>query len=85
MRKIFLYMTMTLDGFIAGPGNELDWMNESAGSDPELNKDIVTLISRADTGFMGYLTALGMIPYWSNIARDPIASQGDRELAGAIS
>ncbi|MGZ6346609.1 MAG: dihydrofolate reductase family protein, partial [Anaerolineales bacterium] len=50
-----------------------------------LNKDIVTLISRADTGFMGYPTALGMIPYWSNIARDPTASQSDRELADAIS
>jgi dihydrofolate reductase len=26
MRKVFLYMTMTLDGFVAGPNNELDWM-----------------------------------------------------------
>ena len=26
MRKIFLYMTITLDGFIAGPHDELDWM-----------------------------------------------------------
>ena len=25
MRKIFLYMTMTFDGFVAGPNNDLDW------------------------------------------------------------
>lgn len=25
MRKIFLYMTMTFDGFLAEPNNELDW------------------------------------------------------------
>jgi hypothetical protein len=26
MRKVILYMTATMDGFIAGPNNELDWM-----------------------------------------------------------
>ena len=26
MRKLFVYMTMSLDGFVAGPNNPLDWM-----------------------------------------------------------
>ncbi len=85
MRKVFLYMTMSLDGFIAGPNNELDWMDGEAASDPELNKDIVDLISAADTGLMGYPTAVGMIPYWANMAKDPSASRADRDLATAIS
>jgi hypothetical protein len=44
MRKVFLYMTMTFDGFFSGPNNELDWMSQTA--DQEMNDDIVALLSR---------------------------------------
>ncbi len=84
MRKLFLYMTMSLDGFIAGPNNDLDWIEQSAASDPDLNEDIVTLISGADTGIMGYPTAVGMIPYWANMAKDPSASRSDHDIAQAV-
>jgi dihydrofolate reductase len=83
MRKLFLYMTMTFDGFIAGPNNELDWM-AGAPADPELNDDIVALISRADAGLMGYPTAVGMIPYWANVAKDASASRSDHDIAEAV-
>jgi dihydrofolate reductase len=33
MRKLTLYTAATLDGFIAGPNGELDWL-EATGSDP---------------------------------------------------
>ena len=82
MRKVFLYMTMTFDGFFSGPNNELDWMSQTAGQ--EMNDDIVALLSRADTGFMGYPTASGMIPYWSNVAKNPSASKGERAIAQAV-
>ena len=84
MRNLFLYMTMTFDGFIAGPNNELDWMGTAAEEDPELNKAIVDLISRADTGIMGYPTASELIPYWSSVARNPSAPKGEHDLADAI-
>ncbi len=29
MRKVFLNMTMTFDGFFAGPHGELDWMSQT--------------------------------------------------------
>lgn len=61
MRKLFIYMTMSLDGFLCGPHGELDWMLRTP--DQELNDDIVAIISSADTGMMGYPTAVGMIPY----------------------
>jgi hypothetical protein len=35
-------MTTTLDGFIAGPGNELDWMLDTR--DKALNDDTVALL-----------------------------------------
>lgn len=60
MRKVILYMTTTLDGFIAGPGNELDWMLNTP--DPGLNDDIVALLDASDAGFLGYPVAQGMIP-----------------------
>jgi dihydrofolate reductase len=82
MRKVFLSMTMTCDGFFAGLDNELDWMSQAA--DQELNDDIVALFSGADSGFMGYPTAAGMIPYWSNVAKNPSASKGESAIAQAV-
>jgi len=82
MRKVFLYMTMTCDGFFSGPHGELDWMEQTP--DQELNDDMVALLEGFDSGFIGYPTASGMIPYWSNVAQNPSASQGEREIAQAV-
>ncbi len=82
MRKVFLYLTMTFDGFIAGPNNELDWMLPL--TDAALNDDIAALLSAADTGLIGYPTAVGMIPYWADQAKNPSASKGERAIAEAI-
>lgn len=82
MRKVILYMTATVDGFIAGPNNELDWMARTP--DQELNNDIVALVQASDAGFLGYPVAQGMIPYWEGAAADPSASSGTRDLATAV-
>ena len=82
VRKVFLYMTMTLDGFVAGPNNELDWMLRTP--DPEMNKDSVDLFMGIDAGFMGYPTASGMIPYWSNVIKNRSASKEELEIARAV-
>lgn len=82
MRTLRLFMTMSCDGFFAGPDGELDWMLMT--QDPEQNADVVDLISKADTGLMGYPVAVGMIPFWSQVAANPDASEGDRAIAGAI-
>jgi hypothetical protein len=42
--------------------------------DQELNDDIVTIISSADTDIIGYPTATGMIPYWAKVEKDNSAS-----------
>ncbi len=83
MRRAFLYMTMTLDGYLAGPNNELDWFTPS--EDPQLVGDIVAIIGSADTGVMGYPTGPGMIAYWAGIEKDPNASLADHAIAGVIS
>ena len=35
MRKIIVTMWVTLDGFIAGPNNEMDWVRPHAGRGEE--------------------------------------------------
>jgi dihydrofolate reductase len=75
-------MTMTCDGCFAGPSGELDWM--AAAADPEMNRDVVDLIGQADTAFMGYPTASGMIPYWHQAAASPAASEGEHAIADAV-
>ncbi len=82
MRNVFLYVTMTCDGFFSGPNGELDWMVQAP--DQELNDDIVDLLKRTGAGFMGYLTASGMIPYWANAAKNPSASKGELAIADVV-
>ncbi len=82
MRKVVLYMTMTCDGFFCGPHGELDWMEQTP--DQELNDDTVAFFQGIDSGFIGYPTASGMIPYWSNVAQNPSASSGERAIAQAV-
>jgi dihydrofolate reductase len=82
MRTLFLNMTMSLDGYVAGPNGELDWMTTTP--DPQLTADIVALLRRADEGFIGYPTAEGMIRYWADVARNPEAPQSSRDIANAV-
>ena len=82
MRTLFLNMTMSLDGYVAGPNGELDWMTTTP--DPELTTDIVAQLRRADEGFIGYPTAEGMIRYWAGVAGNPEASQPSRDIANAV-
>jgi dihydrofolate reductase len=65
MRQIFLYVTMTFDGFLSGPHNELDWFDP--GQDDEINKDIQQILHSADSLMMGYPTAPGMMAYWNGV------------------
>ena len=82
MRKVFLYMTMTFDGFFSGPHGELDWMAQTP--DQEMNDEIVALFEGFDSGFIGYPTASGIIPYWLEVAKNPSASKGERAIALAV-
>jgi dihydrofolate reductase len=82
MNKVFLNMTMTFDGFFAGPHGELDWMSQTP--DQELNDDIVAFFQGIDRGFIGYPTASGMIPYWLNVEKNLSASKAERDIAQAV-
>ena len=50
MRRIRYAVAMSLDGFIAGPNGEADWI----GIDPEI--DFAAIWAQFDTGLMGRRT-----------------------------
>ena len=83
MRKIILYMTMTLDGFVAGPDNDLDWFTPSM-DDPDLGGDIVGIVKSVDTWIMGYPTAPGMVTYWRDAEKNEKTEGWEMAIAKAV-
>jgi dihydrofolate reductase len=61
MRKVKLQMRMSLDGFVAGPQGELDWMVWNWND--ELKKHASDLADSADTILVGRVTYQGMADY----------------------
>lgn len=64
---------MTLDGFVAGPNGEQDWVFTSGKQDPEALRQIVDfsagLAASCDTILLGRkLPQSGFVDYWKNVA-----------------
>lgn len=59
--KLIVTMWMTLDGFIAGPDGELDWIL----GDDEMSDYEIGLISELDTLLLGRKTYAEFYAYWS--------------------
>lgn len=53
---------MSLDGFIAGPNGEMDWMTWNW--DEELKKYVQGITAPVDTILLGRILAEGFIPVW---------------------
>ncbi len=66
MRKLKLQMHVTLDGFVAGPNGELDWMNRSEDGF-EFAK---SLIDSSDTILMGIKMTDGFMNYWEYVVNN---------------
>ena len=58
-------MQMTVDGFVAGPNGELDWM--TFGEDDEMFAQINSLTDGSDTILMGRKMTDGFIDYWTSV------------------
>jgi dihydrofolate reductase len=73
MRKLKLQMQITVDGFVAGPNGEGDWVFISGKGDPNALKEMVgfsaDLAAGCDTVLIGRKTAKsGFIDHWQNVA-----------------
>lgn len=69
MRKLKLQMQTTLDGFVAGPNGELDWM--SFEWDKKSTDRINELTDSSDTILMGRKMTDEFINYWSSVIENP--------------
>jgi dihydrofolate reductase len=61
MRSIVLSMIISLDGFIAGPERELDWM---IGPDREREAEHLQFLEHVDTMLIGHGVYHDMVGYW---------------------
>ena len=60
---------MSVDGYIAGPIGEMDWMVWNW--DNELNQYVEDITEPVDCIVLGRKLAEGFIPYWATVAANP--------------
>ena len=75
MRKIISFMHISLDGFVAGPNGEMDWIKV----DEEIFDHVGKRISESDTALYGRVTYQMMENYWPTAGDEPNASKHDIE------
>ena len=75
MRKIISFMHISLDGFVAGPKGEMDWIKV----DEEMFDYVGKRISQGDTALYGRVTYQMMENYWPSAGDKPTATKHDIE------
>ena len=75
MRKIISFMHISLDGFVAGPNGEINWVNINE----EIFDYVGKRISEGDTALYGRVTYQMMEDYWPTAADKPTATTHDIE------
>jgi dihydrofolate reductase len=75
MRNLVLFMHVSLDGFVAGPNGEMEWIT--------INDEIFDLAGKrtkkADAALYGRVTYQMMEAYWPTAGDKPDASKHDKE------
>lgn len=73
MRKLILFMHVSLDGFVAGPTGEMDWIKV----DDEIFDFGGKFTDKADAALYGKNTWQMMEGYWPTAAENPAATRHD--------
>ena len=79
MRKLILFMLISLDGFYEGPGHSLDWHNVDA----EFNEFANAQVDSVDMLLFGRVTYEMMAAFWptpSAAADDPVTAEAMNRL-----
>ncbi len=77
MRKVIALIHLSLDGFAAGPNDELDWISY----DSELEQYAHSLHDKTDAVIWGRRTYEGMAGYWLTVPGNPASTPAELEHA----
>jgi dihydrofolate reductase len=75
MRSLVSFMHVSLDGFVAGPNGEMDWIKV----DDEMFDYAALRTNESDTALYGRVTYQMMEAYWPTAADQPNATKHDKE------
>src|ERR1700712_2379351 len=75
MRNLIFFMHTSLDGFVAGPNGEMNWIKV----DEEMFDFVATMTAQADAALYGRVTYEMMQGYWPKAGEAPNASKHDKE------
>jgi dihydrofolate reductase len=76
MGRIILQMMTTVDGYVAGPNDELDWID----NDPVMGNAHFALAEGADAAMIGHNVYQGMAAFWPQAAANPDAANNEAEF-----
>lgn len=72
MRKLKLQVQITVDGFVAGPNGEADWMTPINRADKQQAAYVDAIMDSFDTILLGRkMLDGGFLDYWTKISEDP--------------
>ncbi|NCI45057.1 dihydrofolate reductase family protein [Sediminibacterium soli] len=75
MRRIISFMHLSLDGFVAGPNGEMNWIK----AEQEIFDYVGKRISEGDTALYGRVTYQMMENYWPTAGNKPNATRHEIE------
>ena len=75
MRNLIFFMHSSLDGFVAGPNGEMNWIKV----DESIFDFVATMTAKADAALYGRVTYEMMQSYWPTAGDEPDASRHDKE------
>jgi dihydrofolate reductase len=80
MRKIILFMLLSLDGYFEGKNHDISWHNV----DDEFNKFVIEQLKETDLLLFGRRMYQLMETSWPKAARDPNTSKENLEVANLM-
>jgi dihydrofolate reductase len=80
MRKVYMFMSLSLDGYFEGPNHDISWHR----IDDEVNKFAIRQLRETDLFLWGRRIYQLMEGYWPRAAEDPSTSKDNREIARLI-
>ena len=80
MRKIVLSIPITIDGYIEGPHQELDWVV----ADDEMHDYFTQQLKQADLLIFGRVAYQLLASYWPTAASDPHMTRSELDFANTI-